>query len=116
MMCLDFSPNGVHLATGSEDHTVRVWDLRQRKIIYTIPAHNHLVSHLRFSPVSGEYLTTSSFDGTIRMWSGRDWSPMGKVSGHDNKITSFDIFPDERHMVSCSFDRTIKWWAHENEF
>ena len=37
-----------HIATGSADNTVNIWDLRRRKCIYTIPAHNNLVSHIKF--------------------------------------------------------------------
>ena len=37
-----------HLATGSEDNSVKIWDLRQRMCIYTIPAHNNLVSGVKF--------------------------------------------------------------------
>ena len=37
-----------HVATGSEDNTARIWDIRQRKCIYTIPAHTNLISKVRF--------------------------------------------------------------------
>lgn len=37
-----------YLSPGSDDHTVRLWDLRQRKSVYTIPAHTNLVSCLRY--------------------------------------------------------------------
>jgi U4/U6 small nuclear ribonucleoprotein PRP4 len=33
ILCMDFSPNGYTLATGSEDNTVRVWDLRGKKCV-----------------------------------------------------------------------------------
>lgn len=36
------------MATGSGDNTCKVWDLRQRKCIYTIPAHQNLVTGVRF--------------------------------------------------------------------
>lgn len=36
------------LVTGSEDNTSKLWDLRQRQCMYTIPAHNNLVSGARY--------------------------------------------------------------------
>jgi len=37
-----------HIASGSEDNTVKIWDVRQRCCVYTIPAHTNLVSHVNF--------------------------------------------------------------------
>lgn len=71
VLAMDFSPNGYvcvivqnvsyaqriemythmhsyHIATGGDEHTVNVWDLRKRNKIYTIPSHNNLVSHIKF--------------------------------------------------------------------
>lgn len=43
-----FSCRRYHIATGSGDNTCKVWDLRQRKCIYTIPAHENLVTGVKF--------------------------------------------------------------------
>ena len=53
ILALDFSPSGYYLASGSEDHTVRVWDLRKKRSLYTIPAHKSLVSQVRARPLMG---------------------------------------------------------------
>ena len=45
-----FSPNGHHVATGSEDNTARVWDLRKRSCLYTLPAHQSTVAMVTTSP------------------------------------------------------------------
>ncbi len=37
ILALDFSPNGYHLATGSEDNTARVFDLRKRGTLAVLP-------------------------------------------------------------------------------
>ncbi len=37
VLSLDFSPNGYLLATGSEDNTARVWDLRKRQVLSILP-------------------------------------------------------------------------------
>ncbi len=33
--------------TGSDDNSIRVWDLRLQKAVYTIAAHNECVTHVK---------------------------------------------------------------------
>lgn len=116
ILAMDFAPNGFTLASGSDDRTVRIWDLRQQKCSYTVPAHSGLVADVRFSPASGELLLTASYDASLKLWRSRDWTQLAKLEGHDGKVMAGDFARDERHIVSCGFDRTFKVWAHENEF
>ncbi|CAH0488065.1 unnamed protein product [Peronospora farinosa] len=116
ILSMDFAANGVQIASGSDDRSVRIWDLRQQKCSYMIPAHNNLVSDVRFSPGSSELLLSASYDSSIKLWRTRDWKLMTTLRGHDGKVMSADFGPDEKHVVSCGFDRTFKLWAHENEF
>ena len=46
--CAAFHPNGWEVASGSDDHTVKVWDLRKRACGYTLPAHTGLISDIRY--------------------------------------------------------------------
>ena len=52
---VDFSANGFHIATASEDNSAKIWDLRQRQNIYTIPAHNNLLTHVKYEKSDGKY-------------------------------------------------------------
>lgn len=56
-----------HLVTGSADNSAKIWDLRKRSCIYTIPAHMNLVSGVKYQPGNGHYLITSSYDNTTRV-------------------------------------------------
>lgn len=116
ILSMSFSSNGYMLASGSDDRSVRIWDLRQRKCSYMIPAHSNLVSEVKFSPASSELLLSASYDASIKLWRTRDWKLMATLKGHDGKVMSADFAPDEKHVVSCGFDRTFKFWAHEREF
>lgn len=65
---LSFSPNGYHLASGGEDNTCRIWDLRKRKSLYVIPAHSNLISQVKFEPQEGYFLVTGSYDTTAKVY------------------------------------------------
>jgi len=114
ILCVDFGPNGYHIATGSEDHTVRIWDLRAKASVYTIPAHTKLISNVRFQPVDGEYFISCSFDNTCKIWSATDFSLIKTLqSGHDGKIMRAEISPNSEHIATASYDRTWKLWRYE---
>lgn len=87
LLAMDFSVNGFRLATGSDDHTIRIWDLRTRREAYQVPAHSKLISSVRFAPHSGEFLVSASFDGTVKVWSGRDYKPLASIAGHEGRIS-----------------------------
>ena len=63
----DWSPDGYHIVTGSQDNSCKIWDLRKRNIEYTIPAHTNLVSNVKFERSSGEYLISSGYDNTAKV-------------------------------------------------
>jgi len=55
-------------ATGSDDHTVVLWDLRNmsRKVCI-LRGHSDMVKNVEFVQPGGHILT-SSFDGNINLW------------------------------------------------
>ncbi|KAL1526114.1 hypothetical protein AB1Y20_014843 [Prymnesium parvum] len=53
--------------SGSNDHTVRVWDLQQGSCVSVIQAHNSGVSAIGWHPASG-CLATGAEDGMVRLW------------------------------------------------
>ena len=64
-----FSPDGIRLATASQDGTARVWDGRNGDPITAPMAHtpDRWVSDVEFSP-DGTRLATAGHDGTARVW------------------------------------------------
>lgn len=62
-----FLVTSYHIATGADDHQIKIWDLRHRKELYTLPAHSNLISSVKFEPVHGRFLVSSSFDQTVKV-------------------------------------------------
>lgn len=105
------SPAGTQLASGSDDHTVRIWDLRKKKAAYTIPAHSSLISHVRFAPGHGRFLLSTSYDNKAKLWSARDFQLIKVMEGHEGRVMCGDASDDGKYFATAAMDHTWKLWA-----
>ena len=108
---LDFSPLGTALASGSDDHTVRLWDLRKKRAMYTVPAHSALISHVKFEPAHGRFLLSSSYDNKVKLWDTRDYECLKTMEGHEGRVMGADVSDDGKYFATCAMDRTWKLWG-----
>ncbi|GJY50344.1 U4/U6 small nuclear ribonucleoprotein PRP4-like protein [Tanacetum coccineum] len=89
----------------------KIWDLRKKRCLYTIPAYANLFSHIKFEPQEGYFLVTASHDKTAKVWSSRDFKPVKVLSGHESRVTYVDVVADGQSIATVSHDRTIKLWS-----
>ncbi|XP_070189905.1 nucleoporin Nup43-like isoform X2 [Littorina saxatilis] len=70
LLCVDKHPGQLHVvATGSQDGTLTVWDLRQNRFpMTTLDAHQSSMWEVRFHPYHAEHLFTCSEDGSLWHW------------------------------------------------
>ena len=89
-----FLPNCYQVATGSDDNTVKIWDLRKKACVQTVPAHTKLLSDIKFDE-EGRVMMTSSYDNKCKIWGSTgetgDWILLRTLAGHENKLTSVSM-------------------------
>lgn len=108
---VSFSPNGKIIATGSDDHTVRLWDVTTRRQIGApLTGHTNRVSSVAFSP-DGKTLATSSNDHTVRLWNVATHRQINSsLEGHTSAVFRVLFSPDGRTLASASNDHTVRLW------
>ena len=105
-----FSPVGKLLASGSDDGTVRLWDLTTGSSLGSLQGHSNWVRAMAFSP-DGKHLASGSNDCTIRLWDPATGASLGTLQGHSDCVTVVAFSPDGRHPASGSDDRTVRLWS-----
>ncbi|KAG4444052.1 hypothetical protein IFR05_000512 [Cadophora sp. M221] len=104
-----FSPDGNKLASGSDDYTIRVWDITTGQVQYTLKGHLGVVLSVVFSPNKSK-LASGSNDCTVRVWDIATGQAKYALEGHLGGVTSVVFSPDGSKLASGSNDCTIRVW------
>ena len=104
-----YSPDGITLASGHWDNTVRLWDAITGEHKQTLTGLTDDVLSVAFSP-DGSMLAGGSYDKTICLWDVVTGAHQHTLTGHMGRVTSVAFSPDSRTLASGSTDRTIRLW------
>lgn len=103
------SPDGRLAVTGSDDKTVKVWDLQSRRVIRSYEDHEGMVNAVDFHP-DGTCIASAGTDSTIKLWDLRSDQLLQHYKAHTGAITDMAFHPSGNFLLTSSLDTTLKVW------
>ena len=101
-----FSPDGRHLASASQDKTVKVWDVTTGKLILVLRGHREHVRSISYSP-DGSQIASAGHDQTTRLWDAKTGRELSVLRGQIGKIKGLAFSPDGKRLATAS-ENTVR--------
>jgi hypothetical protein len=104
-----FFPNGDAFATGSDDASCRLFDIRADRELNTFTHDNILcgITSVAFS-ISGRILFGGYDDWTCNVWDTLKGERVGVLTGHENRVSCLGVSTDGMALCTGSWDSTLR--------
>src|SRR5947209_11250043 len=104
-----FSGDGTQLTTAGDDHRIRVWDVKSKKLVREWKGHTDRVPGLAWHP-AGDLLISVGWDTTARVWEPAKDDPAMLLNAHSDQVNSVAFSPDGNLLACADSDFTIHVW------
>lgn len=110
--CVAFSSDGKTLASGSDDTTVKLWNVATGKEKATLRGHTDEVWFVAFLP-DGKTVVSGSLDGSVRLWDIAAARQKGSLrcfvpSTEYTRTPSLAISPDGKTLAVVANEKEVK--------
>jgi hypothetical protein len=103
------SADGTHAVSGSEEGTVKVWDVGTGALLRSIDAHQDSVRGVAIAP-DGMRLASGGEDETAKLWDATSGALLLTLKGHTGDVISVSFSRDGKRLLTGSWDKTAKLW------
>ncbi|ETO19108.1 hypothetical protein RFI_18131, partial [Reticulomyxa filosa] len=113
--------SGYTICSGSDDKTIRIWDIETNKRHIVFKGHENMVRSIKYGP-NGlvNTILSGSMDKSIRLWDIRSGKQIQVFNGHKSYVYTVEYSPFEvdnnefcgilNTICSGSTDNTIRFW------
>ena len=105
---LAFSPDSLRAVSGSQDSTLKHWDLTTGELLQIFSGQMGSVTSVDFSP-DGASVVSGSSDKIVRLWNPMTGALVRSFAGHDEEVTSVKFIVGGK-VLSASKDTKLKLW------
>jgi WD40 repeat protein len=109
--CISFTNDGRLVASGSEDKTIKIWDISSGQCLTTFRGHLNIVRMAAFSP-DMTLCASGGWNDDIRIWNVHTGNPVSNL-GHHSLGSNLCFSPDSSQLASTSWSddgKQVKLW------
>ncbi|XP_035170519.1 WD repeat-containing protein 3 [Oxyura jamaicensis] len=103
------SPDGLHLAVGYEDGSIRIFNLQSGEANVTFNGHKAAVTAMQYDQLGGR-LVSGSKDTDVIVWDVINESGLYRLKGHKDAVTQVLFLKEKNLLVTSGKDTLVKWW------
>ncbi|KAG1811605.1 WD40-repeat-containing domain protein [Suillus variegatus] len=103
-------PDKRRMVTGSDDMTLRLWDLKTGVVLKKMEGHRNGLMRLAVSR-DGQLIASGDRGGEVIVWHGETGELLTKIEAHSETVHSLDFSPDGTVLATGSYyDTMMKLW------
>jgi len=109
ILSIALAPDGRQAVSGSEDRTVRLWDVASGRELRRFEGHANEVAAVALS-ADGRHVISGGGDRVLRLWDASTGRELRRFEGHTDKVRALAFSGDGKFIVSGSHDGTVRLW------
>lgn len=104
-----FSPDGLSIASTSDDKSLKIWDLNSGQMIQSASSESQAVKFAVINP-DGQILASGIGDNKIQIWHLPTEKMLHTLDTGASAVHQVAFTPDGETLVSANSDSTVKLW------